>query len=138
MKVLVDPVFHEYLDSILEMCNAPYAVSHDIELVSIEKDIVRMKKVIGPSDKNSNGVAHGATSFGLIDHTFAVISNIKQPSVGLSCNVVYHRPGIGNLIESEARIINESRSLITVDVSVHSDSKLIATATCIGFKTRKE
>ena len=126
---------HEWLDNILEMCNAQYALSNGIELVSVSEDSVVMKKESTPSDLNSNGVVHGAASFGLIDHTFAVIGNIKTSTVGLSCNVIYHRPCFGGLMTAEARTVNESRSLVAVDVSLRSGDKLIATAACIGFKS---
>ncbi len=126
------------MDNILEMCNAPYAVASGIELVSITKDSVRMRKTVREQDLNSNGVVHGAVSFGLIDHTFAVITNIDIPTVGQSCNIIYHRPCTGPIMETEARILNESRSLTTVEVRLSSNGKLIASATCIGFKTRRD
>jgi uncharacterized protein (TIGR00369 family) len=135
LKGLVDPELHDRLDNILGMCNAPYALENGIELVGIHSGTVRMRKRIVPGDLNSNGVVHGAASFGLIDHTFAVMCNISESTVGLSCNVIYHRPCFGNVLEAEAGIINESRSLVTVEVSLFSDNKLIASATCIGFKS---
>lgn len=135
---IVDPEFHEYLNGILNMCNAPYAVENGIELVEIGKDAVKMRKEVRPSDLNSNGVVHGAVSFGLMDHAFAVIGNIKSSSVGLSCDVIYHRPCNGPVMMAEAKIINESRTLMTVCVSLFSNERLIATATCVGFKTKGE
>lgn len=138
LKDLISVEFHDRLENILEMCNAPYAVSSGIELVSVDKDSVRMRKTIRDQDLNSNGVVHGAVSFGLIDHTFAVISNTTIPTVGQSCNVVYHRPCTGPIMEAEAKILNESRSLFTVEVLLHSNGKLIASATCIGFKAKRD
>jgi acyl-CoA thioesterase len=137
LRTLVDPGLHSYLGNVLDMCNAPYAVSNGITLVGVTDGSVIMKKAIVPDDLNSNGVVHGAVSFGLMDHTFAVLVNLKAPTVGLSCNVIYHRPCVGPVIEAEARIINESKSLITVEISLSSEGKLIASATCIGFKSRK-
>ncbi|MDR1404763.1 MAG: PaaI family thioesterase [Candidatus Methanoplasma sp.] len=138
LRGLVDSELHEELNGVLEMCNAPFAVSNGIELVSADRKSVKMKKTIVPRDLNSNGVVHGATSFGLIDHTFAVLSNLKAPAVGLSCNIVYHRPCTGPLIEAEAKIVNESRSLMTIEVQLSSNSKLVASAVCVGFKSKKE
>ena len=135
LRGLVDPGKHDWLDNIHEMCNAPYAVRNGIELVSIDGEgTVVMRKDVLPHDLNSNGVVHGAATFGLIDHTFAVIGNIDYRTVGLSCNITYYRPCFGSEITAEARLINESRTLITADVSVRSEGKLIASATCIGFK----
>ncbi|MDR2698610.1 MAG: PaaI family thioesterase [Candidatus Methanoplasma sp.] len=137
VKGLVDPEMHGWLDNIHEMCNAPYAVNNGIELVSARKNVVIMRKKVFPHDLNSNGVVHGATSFGLIDHTFAVICNMDYRTVGLSCNIVYHRPCFGGVLEAEAVVINESRSLVTVGVSLRCEDKLIATATAVGFKAER-
>jgi acyl-CoA thioesterase len=137
LKGLVDPEMHEWLDNILEMCNAPYAIENGIELVSASKKLVIMKKVVAPKDHNSNGVVHGAASFGLVDHAFAVICNMDVRTVGLSCNIIYYRPCFGEVMEAEAKLINESRTLMTVEVTLHSENKLIASATCIGFKAGK-
>ncbi|MCL1979195.1 MAG: PaaI family thioesterase [Methanomassiliicoccaceae archaeon] len=137
LRGLVDPEMHEHLDNLYEMCNAPYAVEHGIELISASKKMVVMKKKVFPGDLNSNGVVHGAASFGLVDHTFAVICNMDVRTVGLSCNIVYHRPCFGDVMEAEAKLVNESNSLMTVDVALRSEGKLIATATAIGFKAGK-
>jgi acyl-CoA thioesterase len=137
LRGLVDPEMHEWLDNVLEMCNAPYAIENGIELVSAGKSKVVMRKNVASSDLNSNGVVHGAASYGLIDHAFAVICNMDSRTVGLSCNVIYYRPCFGEVMEAEAKLINESKTLMTVEVTLHSEDKLIASATCIGFKARK-
>lgn len=134
LRGLVDPEMHGCMDNIFEMCNAPYAVENGIELISASKTAVVMKKKVSPGDLNSNGVVHGASSFGLADHAFAVIGNMDMRTVGLSCNIIYHRPCFGDEIIAEAKLINESRSLITVEVALYSEDKIIATATAIGFK----
>jgi len=133
LRKLVDPELYECMDNIHEMCNAPYAIENEIELISAKKGLVRMKKKVKPQDLNSNGVVHGAASFGLVDHAFAVICNMDVRTVGLSCSIVYHRPCFGKEIEAEAREINRSKSVMTVDVYLYSEGKLIATASCIGF-----
>ena len=137
LRRLVDPELYEHLDNLLEMCNTPYAVENGIELVSANKESVWMKKTVTPQDLNSNGVVHGATIFGIMDQTFAVICNMDVRTVGLSCNIIYHRPCFGSVIEAEAKIINRSRSLMTVDVYLWSEGKLISTAACIGFITER-
>ena len=137
LRGLVDPSMHGWLDNILEMCNAPYAIKNGIELISAGKDRVVMRKKVTPQDLNSNGVVHGAASYGLIDHAFAVICNMDVRTVGLSCNVVYYRPCFGETMEAEAKLMNESKSLMTVEVMLYSEDKMIASATCIGFKAGK-
>ena len=137
LKVLVDSDLHDRLDIISELCNAPYAVNNGIELVRASEDSVVMKKEVFPCDLNSNGVVHGAVSFGILDNVFGVTVNMRSPAVGLSCNVIYHRPCFGGILEAESKIVTESRSLITVDVSLRCENKLIATATCIAFKSER-
>jgi len=137
LRGLVDPEMHDWLDNILEMCNAPYAVENKIELVSASKKSVIMRKEVSPHDHNSNGVVHGAASFGLIDHAFAVVCNMHVRTVGLSCNIIYHRPCFGDVMEAEAELVSETKSLMIVDVTLRSEGKLIATASCIGFKAGK-
>ena len=137
LRGLVDPEMHEWLDNIYEMCNAPYAAENGIELISASKGSVLMRKAVAPNDHNSNGVVHGAASFGLADHAFAVICNMDVRTVGLSCNIIYHRPCFGDVIEAEAKLISESKTLMTVEVKIRSENKLIATAICIGFKAEK-
>ncbi len=134
LKNIVSPELQEYLPRILEMCNAPYAVANDIELVSLTPDCTRMKKKIGPDDMNSMGRVHGAALFGLIDHTFAIAANVKSDGTGQCCNIIYHRPCTDLEIESEARLINESKSLVIFDVKIYSGGKLRVSATCTGFK----
>ena len=137
LRGLVDESLEQYFDKIVEMCNAPYAVENGIELVRVEKDLTTtLRKDIKPGDLNSNGFAHGAVTYGLMDHAFAVCCNVKEPTVGLSCNVTYFRPCTYGSIDAVAKVINESKSLMTVDVSIHSNGKLIVSATCIGFKAR--
>jgi acyl-CoA thioesterase len=136
LKGLVDPNLHEWMDNIHEMCNTPYAVENGIELVRLSKEPVMsviMKKEILPRDLNSNGVVHGATSFGIIDHAFAIVGNTDVRTVGLSCTVNYYRPCFGGVMIAEAKEVNRSRTLLTADVQLRCEGKLIASALCIGF-----
>jgi acyl-CoA thioesterase len=136
LKCLVSPDLHAYLDNILDMCNAPYAAANGLELVSVGKGEVRMRMTARPEHMNSNGVVHGAVTYGLLDHTFAIACNITEPTVGMNCCVMYHRPCVGGVIEAESKVINESKSVITVEVKVYSGGKLTASAQCVGFKMR--
>jgi uncharacterized protein (TIGR00369 family) len=137
LKEIVSPELHEYLPRILDMCEAPYAVANGIELVSLTPECTRMRKSIHQDDMNSMGRVHGAALFGLIDHTFAVAANVKTDGTGQCCNIIYHRPCTDNEVESEARLINESKSLQIFDVRVYSGSKLRVSATCTGFKINR-
>jgi acyl-CoA thioesterase len=137
LKERVDPELHVWKDNIYEMCNTPYAVKNGIELVSITNESVIVKKEITAHDLNSNGVVHGATSFGIIDHAFAIIGNTWCRSVGLSCTINYYRPCFGGVLIAEAKNVNDSRTLVTTEITLHCDGKLIASALCIGFKGDK-
>lgn len=141
METLRGRVSSEYqihLDRILAMCNAPYAVDNGIELVSISPECARMRKEVRPEDLNSHGVVHGAVTFGIIDHTFAIAANVRGDGVGQSCNIIYHRPCKGPIIETECRPVNESRHLVIFDVRIMSEGKLMVSATCTGFKYSQE
>lgn len=137
LRKIVCPEYHDRLDRAKEMCEAPFAVDRGIELISVSENSARMRMAVRPQDLNSNGVVHGAASYGLADHTFAMICNIKCVGVGQACNIIYHRPCKGPVMEAEATILNESRSLIIVDVKVTCEGKLIASAVCTAFKTER-
>lgn len=138
LKGIVSPELHEYLPCILDMCNAPYAVANGIELVGLTPECTRMKKTIRPEDMNSMGRVHGASLFGFIDHTFATAANLKCDGTGQSCNIIYHRPCMDKEITAEARLINESRSLIIFDVRIYGGGKLRVSSTCTGFKLNND
>jgi len=133
LRELVDPALHKWKDNITEMCNTPYAIENGIELVSLTKGSVVVKKEITPRDLNSNGVVHGATSFGIIDHAFAIVGNTDIRTVGLSCTINYYRPCFGGVLIGEAKEVNRSKTLFTADMMLRCEGKLIASALCIGF-----
>lgn len=135
---IVSPELHEYLPRVLDMCNAPYAVANGIELVSLTPECTKTKKVIRPEDMNSMGRVHGASLFGLIDHTFAIAANVKCDGTGQCCNIIYHRPCMDPEVTAEATLINESKSLVIFDVKLFSGGKLRVSATCTGFKFNKD
>lgn len=134
LREVVSPDLHNYLPRIKEMCDAPFAVANGIELVSLTADCTCMKKVVCQQDMNSMGRVHGAVLFGLLDHTFAVASNVSDDCTGQCCNIIYHRPCMDTEITSEARLINASKSLLIFEVRLYSGGKLRVSATCTGFK----
>jgi acyl-CoA thioesterase len=138
MRGRISPDAQQYTDSISEMCNAPYAVRIGLELVSASLACVKTQKTLSPEDLNSNHVAHGGIIFGVIDHTAALLSNMGYRSVGQSVNVIYHRPCVGPIIECEAKILNDSRSLTIIDARVYCGGKLVASAVCTSFKTDRK
>ena len=102
----------------------------------IEKDEVVCSMFVEPFMKNSMGRAHGAAIYALMDHTFAILSNMTHDGTGQSMEVKYYRPASGKL-RCVAKPMNISRSLSVYDVKVFSEEdKLVASASCTAFIIR--
>jgi acyl-CoA thioesterase len=126
-----------YADRVMSMYEAPFARAMGIEIESIEKDRVVCSMVLAPSMMNSMGRGHGAAVYALIDHCFAIATNMLADGTGQSTEVKFYRPASGKLT-AEAVPVNRSRSLEVYSVSVRSEEgKLIASATCTSFMLRK-
>jgi acyl-CoA thioesterase len=122
-----------YAERIMEVFDAPYAAHMGVEIESISIDEVVCRMDIQPFMINSMGRMHGGAIYSLIDHTFAIISNMTRDGTGQSIEVKYYRPANSSL-RCVAKPINLSKSLGIYDVKVYSDvGKLIASATCTGF-----
>ena len=127
---------NELFEKVREIHNAPYARLNGIDIISIKQDEVCTKMSL-EGKINSIGFAHGAATFAIADHTFAFASNLwSERQTALSCNIVYHRPGIGKELTAVSSKISETRSVSVYSIAVHCDGKHIATATCIGFKIK--
>ncbi len=127
----------EYADRVMAMYEAPFARDMGIEIESIEKDRVVCSMVLTPTMMNSMGRGHGAAIYALIDHAFAIATNMVADGTGQSTEVKFYRPASGRLT-AEAVPINRSRSLEVYAVKVLSEEgKLIASATCTSFMLRK-
>ena len=126
-----------YADRVLDVFDAPFArqMGIEIESVSTEQVVCRMK--VEPFMINSMGRAHGAAIYALMDHTFAIMSNMVHDGTGQSMEVKYYRPASSEL-RCITRPLNISRSLGIYDVRVYSvEGKLIASATCTAFVLNK-
>lgn len=123
----------QYLDSVVDMYNAPFARMMGIEVVSVSKDEVVCEMELRPDLMNSMGRGHGAAVFALVDHTFAILCNLNHPCTGQSTSISYYRPAQGKL-RAVAKPVNKSRSLEVYEVRVYSEEgKLIASATNTAF-----
>lgn len=127
----------QYMDNILGMLSAPYFVENGMEAARISMEGVEVRKDIRPCDRNSNGFWHGGTIYGVMDHAFAIISNIEGHAVGQNCNLNYYRPGRGDVIIAKARFINTSRSLYYVYVEAFDGEKLIASGIFTSFRLQE-
>ena len=127
----------QYADRVMELYEAPFARHMGVEIESVSLDEVVCTLSIQPFMINSMGRVHGAVIYSLLDHTFAVISNLTHDGTGQSTEVKFYRPAMGDL-RCVARPINISRSLGIYDVRVYStENKLIASSICTGFILKK-
>ncbi|MBO4502159.1 MAG: PaaI family thioesterase [Candidatus Methanomethylophilus sp.] len=126
-----------FLENISDMLGAPYFVENGMEAVRISKDCVEVRKTVLPKDRNSNGFWHGGAIYGVMDHTFAILSNIEGHAVGQNSNLNYYRPGRGDVITAKAKFINVSRSLYHVYVEAFDGEKLVASGIFTSFRLQE-
>lgn len=131
---LVPKEFSDHLEHIREMFEAPYFVENGMEPVSISRNSVVIRKKVGKNDWNSNGFWHGGAIFGVMDHAFAILTNLDGLAVGQSSNVNYYRPGKGELITAKAEFVNRSRSLDHVYIEAFDGDKLVASGISTAFR----
>ena len=127
----------QHIDNIVGMLNAPYFVENGMEPVSISMESVEVKKAVTPKDRNSNGFWHGGAIYGVMDHAFAILSNIEGHAVGQNSNLNYYRPGRGDVITAKAKFINVSRSLYHVYVEAFDGEKLVASGIFTSFRLQE-
>jgi len=126
----------QYADRVLKVFSAPFAQHMGLKIESISMDEVVCSLEIQSFMINSMGRVHGGAIYALLDHTFAIISNMVHDGTGQSTEVKFYRPATTNL-RCVAKPINLSRSLGIYDIRVYSDEgKLIASSTCTGFVIR--
>ena len=135
---IIDPSLEQYRDRIADMMTAPFIDHLGVELVSVMPNEVRMRMVLRPEFRNSNGVGHGGVIYTLADHAAAIAANVESDAVGQSGNITYHRPLVLDEVEAVSTRINSSRSLDVQDVRVYSAGKLIASGVFTAFKVRRE
>jgi len=127
----------QYADRVLEVYSAPFAEHMGLKIESISSEEVVCTMDVQPFMINSMGRMHGGAIYTLIDHTFAIISNMYHDGTGQSTEVKFYRPANSKL-RCVARPINLSRSLGIYDIRVYSEEgKLVASSTCTGFVLRK-
>lgn len=128
----------QYVDRVLEVFDAPFARQMNIQIESVSYDEVVCTMGVEPFMINSMGRLHGGAIYSLMDHTFAIISNMTRDGTGQSMEVKYYRPADSDL-RCVARPINLSRSLGIYDVRVYSkEGKLVASSICTGFVIKSD
>ncbi len=127
-----------FIDMVWDMYNAPFARMMGVEIESIEPDRVECSMELRPEHMNSMERGHGAAVYTLIDHTFAIATNMTHMATGQSTQVSFYRPASGRL-RAVAVPVNRSRSLEVFDVRVYAENgKLIASSTCTSFVLKGE
>ncbi len=123
----------EYADNVMNVYNAPFARMMGVEVVSISVDECVCEMEIRPDHMNSMGRGHGAAIYALVDHTFAILCNLKHLCTGQSTTINYYRPAQGRL-RAVCKPINKSRSLEIYEVRVFSEEgKLVVSAVNTAF-----
>ncbi len=133
----ISPDSIAYAANITAMLNAPYFRDNGMEPVLISQERVRVRMPVKDRDRNSNGFWHGGAICGVMDHCFAIITNIDGHAVGLSTYVQYYRPGRGDVIEAESTVMNRTRSIITVNVKAFDGGKTVAEGTFTAFRLQE-
>ena len=127
----------QYADRIMDLYKAPFARHMGIEIESVSMDETVCTMDIQDFMINSMGRVHGGVIYALMDHTFAIISNMTQDGTGQSMEVKYYRPANSKL-RCVAKPLNISRSLAVYEVKAYSEEgKLIASANCTAFILKK-
>ena len=127
----------QYAERVLDVFSAPFAQHMGLRIENVSKEEVVCSMAVKPFMMNSMGRVHGGAIYALLDHTFAIISNMLHDGTGQSTEVKFYRPATTDL-RCVARPINISRSLAIYDVRVYSsEGKLIASSTCTGFIIQK-
>ena len=128
----------QYIDSVVDMYNAPFARLMGIEIVSVSEDEVVCEMELRPELMNSMGRGHGGALYALADHTFAIHCNLTHPCTGQSTSISFYRPAQGRL-RAVSRPVNRSRSLEVYEVRILSEEgKLIASAVNTAFVLKGE
>ncbi len=127
-----------HADRVMDMYGAPFARHMGVEIVRIEADRVECSLELRPEHLNSMGRGHGAAVYALIDHTFAIATNMVHDATGQSTTVTFYRPASG-MLRAVCVPVNRSRTLEMYDVRVYSqEGKLIASAVCTSFVMKRD
>lgn len=127
-----------FIDTAVEMYEAPFARFLGIEIESIERDRVECSLDLRPELMNSMGRGHGGAIYSLMDHAFGIASNLTHPCTGQGSSMSFYRPAFGR-IRAVCVPVNRSRSLEIYDVRAYGENgKLLASATYTAFVMRTE
>ena len=110
-----------------------------VEIVSVSVGRVVLAMTVRPEMTNGAGVAHGGWIFTLADTAFGYAATTRRPgTLTTDADIRFHRPAsAGARLEAEARVVEESRSTLLVDVVVRdADGRRIASFRGAGRSPR--
>jgi len=110
-----------------------------LEVVSVADGHVVLAMTVAAGMTNGAGVAHGGWIFTLADTAFGYAATTRRPgTLTTDADIRFHRPAsAGARLEAEARVVEESRSTLLVDVVVRdADGRRIASFRGAGRSPR--
>lgn len=114
-------------------------MQNGFHIVSINDETAIVQCQIRADHYNSRGTVQGGLIFTLADFAFGVVcNNLGRHVISQNITITYLRPPINGKLTAKATIINESKSMMLVEVEVIGESdKLIAKMQANGFKLKE-
>lgn len=120
----------------------PYGNLLGIEVVEVRSGNAVVQMSLKPELNNIFGATHGGALFSLIDEAFQLACNTHGVlSVALNVSITYAAaPEPGTLLEAKASEIHRTNRTASYLCEVYQkkDSKLIATAQALAYRTGKQ
>jgi acyl-CoA thioesterase len=116
-----------------------FATGNGIYIVSVDENTAIVECKVRDDHYNARGTVQGGLIFTLADFAFGVVSNTGERKVtSQNITITFMRPPLGGTLTAIAKIINESKSMMLVEVEVRGEgNKLIAKAHANGFKVKE-
>lgn len=108
----------------IDMANSrcEYNKHNHIYTVDIEPELAVVVADLHPESMNPLGMAHGGLVYSLCDVAAGiVVSQYVREFVTLSGNLYFMRPGKGEKLRCEARLIKKGRTVNVIETSVFDD-----------------
>ena len=115
-----------------------FAKHNGMTILEVADNYALVECQINENHYNAKGSVQGGLIFTLADFAFAVVSNIND-YVTMSQNITmtFMRPVFEGKIKAEAKIINQGKSMVLVEVEVKNlEDKLVAKMHANGFKIK--
>lgn len=103
---------------------------NNMRVVAVEKGFCRCEADLGPHSMNIHGFAHGGVAYTLCDAASGVAAaSLGRMVVTRSASIQYLRPGRGEKLTAEARVVHAGRHTALCEARVYDDAgQLLVTA----------